>query len=265
MNNPATDMQYVYKYIIQSSKVVYVGITNNLVSRIKQHEHDKLSVLNNPTIMYFPVKHRQDAEILETYLINHYGSGKYFNVKKKDRGNVSFLGECDELPWITFDGNVDLSAKPFSIDSFVKREVVREEVIKEVPIVKYVDTPQTDAEIIKMAWEEQAEALDYLEEESDAENKIIKALMLLLTPNTQWFKKDSVSDEDIKEGIALHRERLSVIKKMIAYYNSSVIERESSELDELMKQIVIVNNKIEMHESSIKQRKETDERRKDQV
>ena len=248
--------QYVYKYVDGSGTVVYVGITNNICKRIAEHKYDKLSVLKKPTIMYFPVKYRQDAEMLETYLINHYGTGKHFNVKKKDRGDVSFLGECDDLPWIVFDGDVDSSATPFSLDSFVKREVVTEEVVREVPVIKYIDEPKNDEEAMAKFWKEQAEILDYLKNESNEETKIINALKLVLVEDGQYEKNKRVSDKDIRIGISLHLERLSVIEGMTSFFGLSPIERNRSTIDELLKRAVIVNSKIESHEKSMVVRNE---------
>ena len=72
-------MEYVYKYENINNTVVYVGITNNLTRRIREHQEDKLGEIKKPTIYYFPVKYRGDADMLETYLIDYYKTGKYYN------------------------------------------------------------------------------------------------------------------------------------------------------------------------------------------
>jgi len=92
--------------------------------RVAQHQHDKLATIKNPIIEYFAVESRCDAELLETYLINHYDTGKYYNIKKAGRGDVSFLEDV-ELPWIRYGGEDEPNV--FYVKSNV--EVVKEKVI----------------------------------------------------------------------------------------------------------------------------------------
>ena len=116
--------EYVYRYVGKNGETVYVGITNNMDKRVEQHTHDKLSVLRNPIIEYFAVENRCDAEILETYLINHYDTGKHYNVKKANRGDVSFLKDV-EFPWVRY-GSGD-EPKKFHVKQNVVR--VKEKVV----------------------------------------------------------------------------------------------------------------------------------------
>jgi excinuclease UvrABC nuclease subunit len=92
-------MHYVYRYLGKKNEVLYVGITNNIGYRIKQHETDKLQEIKKPKIEYFAVKYRCDAELLETYLISHFHPR--YNVAKTKKGSVSFLNGV-EFPWIAF-------------------------------------------------------------------------------------------------------------------------------------------------------------------
>ena len=91
---------YVYRYKA-GNEIVYVGIANNLKRRVDQHKRDKrdkLSTLKEPVIEYFCVQSRTDAELLETYFINKYKTGRFFNIKKANRGDVHFLDGV-EIPW----------------------------------------------------------------------------------------------------------------------------------------------------------------------
>lgn len=138
------NMEYVYRYVDCNGETVYVGITRNMQRRVRQHQTDKLKDIENPTIYCFPVKYRGDAEMLETYLINWYGTGKHYNVAKTQKGDFSFLDVCNDLPWRQY-GLCDLSMeKPFVISDIiatkkvvVKKKVrVREKVyVKENPVV----------------------------------------------------------------------------------------------------------------------------------
>lgn len=248
MKGQSTNCQYVYKYIDQDGTVVYVGITNNMINRVNQHKTDKLKYIVNPTIMYFPVKHRQDAEMLETYLINHYGTGKYFNVKKKDRGKVSFLGECENLPWLVFDGKT-ISNEPYVADKNIKKEVVEVEIVKEKEVVKYVDSHSSETEIINKFYQDEEEILSYLNDEMKGEIQIVNFLDGLL--NGKCNAKKKVSNNCISTGLRLHKKRLDVIKRTIDYFEESPVIRDDSDLYNLMSEAASVFEEIKSHESSM--------------
>lgn len=129
--NGNNEVQYVYKYVDNCGDVAYVGITNNLSNRVKQHMHDKLQGIKDPTIYYFPVRYRGDAEMLETYLIYHYRTGRRYNVSKTKKGNFSFLDICEELPWKRFTGTVDKHTTPFQVSQVKKEVVIEKETVVE--------------------------------------------------------------------------------------------------------------------------------------
>lgn len=104
---------FVYRYICKGD-VVYVGIANDLKRRIYEHKHDKLQFLDNPVIEYFSVRERNDADILETYLINSYKTGRFFNVAKANRGDVSFLDNI-KFPWIRYSESTPINEEYFTI------------------------------------------------------------------------------------------------------------------------------------------------------
>ena len=92
-------MDYVYRYI-DAGNTVYVGITNNMSRRIKEHQCDTLGDLTNPVIECFRVVNRLDAELLETYLINALKPRK--NKAKAGKGNVSIF-EGVQFPWTEYE------------------------------------------------------------------------------------------------------------------------------------------------------------------
>ena len=108
-------LNYVYRYI-SNGKTVYVGITNNLKVRVKQHKGDKLHILQNPQIEYFCVSSRTDADILERYLINLYNTGEYFNVSKviKSNDGPTFL-EHVPFPWTQYSDDEPIKEVVFDI------------------------------------------------------------------------------------------------------------------------------------------------------
>lgn len=111
-------MQYVYKYVL-SGETLYVGITSNMERRVREHTYDKLAdIAPKSTIFYFPVMTRGDAEILETYLISYYNTGKHFNEAKTSKGEHHFLGDlCENLPWMPYEGKTDLYASPYVLSA----------------------------------------------------------------------------------------------------------------------------------------------------
>lgn len=122
-------MQFVYRYIDSTGSIVYVGITKHLFQRIKEHRKDKLSNFSG-TIEYFAVSHREDADLIETYLINKWKP--MFNVAKKQKGDVSFLGDGQLLPWIKFVSTEQINNTPFSIESLAEQKIVEKTITKTV-------------------------------------------------------------------------------------------------------------------------------------
>ncbi len=252
MNNPATDKQYVYKYIDQFGRVVYVGITNNIKKRVAEHKHDKLGELKKPTVMYFSVKYRYDAEMLETYLINCYGTGKHFNVKKRDRGNVSFLGNPDALPWIAYDGK-DKDIEPFVVSGMSHCEESNSQVlVEEREVIKYIGNQPSDEQIIKDFHRDKEEIDDYLECEKDNSKKIVKALMLALDNNHPFSRNKKVPDSLISEGIRLHTIRIEIIEKLLEYNSVPPTERDTKYGDKLFLEAAWISREISNHEQQLK-------------
>lgn len=117
-------MEYVYRYLNASGVTVYVGITNDMKRRVAQHKTDKLSNIRNGKVEFFGVENRTDADLLETYLINHFKTGNYYNVSKANRGDVSFLDGV-EFPWTEYvDGAEPITFNVKSPVKVVEKKVV---------------------------------------------------------------------------------------------------------------------------------------------
>lgn len=190
-------MQYVYKYV-EKGTVKYIGITNNMSKRFYQHTKDKLNTMDNPDVYYFPVKYRADAEMLETYLINYYGTGKFFNISKTCKGDVSFLDICDKLPWTIYLGNVDDKIKPFTVSDV--QEIVYE------PTTVYIDNESDNAKIQKI-FDAHCDLLQKLDSAIKDETENVKYLKTLLSEYaeekdiTEWYSF-------VERGLFLHKKRL---------------------------------------------------------
>lgn len=81
----------VYKYTDNADGIVkYIGITNNMYNRYKQHQSDKLKE-HNWTIEFIDGLSKTDAEILESHFISHYKTYKFYNKAKSTDGISQYL------------------------------------------------------------------------------------------------------------------------------------------------------------------------------
>lgn len=108
-------MAYVYRYRdINDGIIKYVGIVwsdnRTLSQRVKEHEKDDWYSKGNWWIEYanVDIKSRTDAEYIESHLIAHYGTDKWFNKSKSGWGESSFVGKIDKWkPFYTISREVD--------------------------------------------------------------------------------------------------------------------------------------------------------------
>lgn len=81
----------VYRYIDKADGITkYVGITNNMKRRVKEHTIDKLAN-TNWEIWFMSGLSKTDAMLLESHFISKYKTYKYFNVSKANDGISRFL------------------------------------------------------------------------------------------------------------------------------------------------------------------------------
>lgn len=206
-------MEYVYKYLNHRGDTVYVGITNDMQRRVREHRSDKLSEIKNPLIFYFPVKYRGDAEMLETYLINWYGTGRYYNVSKTRKGDFSFLDVCNDFPWVQYGTCSTQNVKPFVISDVIgtKEVVVEKERVIEKKV--YVESEEDKHELVLLRLHEAKNALDNLSEETD---KQIEKLLRLRSKDN-----DNIDREAVEEGLAIYKKRKKILelqKKLYKYF-----------------------------------------------
>lgn len=97
---------YVYRFIDINGKCIYVGETNNMSRRMKEHitlksgKFTKKSINQVQKIEYFKVKNKVEARQFEIYYINKYKP--YLN--KADKFNNVRISEDDsyERNWKTY-------------------------------------------------------------------------------------------------------------------------------------------------------------------
>lgn len=225
-------MEYVYRYL-SGEKTIYVGITNNLKRRIEAHKHDKLQFIKNQSIECFAVNYREDAEILEEYLINHYETGNYFNIKKVKNGKVSFIGDIAKIPWQKYDPN-NIPTIPFVINN----EVIQK-TLKHTEYVTKV-TPET-INATMMANKK------YFDKELNEEKQIISHLIRLYRQNQYQV---------IAAGVHLHYKRYVALIKLKKHMFSYSIPGDSlqyrNKYDQLLCEALWVSGEIDMFESELR-------------
>ena len=91
----------VYKYTCNEDGIVkYVGISNNLQRRYEEHKRDELKG-HDWTVSFIDGLTKTDAEILESYFISYYDTGKYYNKQKTIDGISKYLS-IPETEWRYF-------------------------------------------------------------------------------------------------------------------------------------------------------------------
>lgn len=100
---------YIYRFVNQHDRVIYIGRTNNIVRRIR-HQHfgnnghlPKTCYNETVYVEYAKVKSENDAKIYELYYIEKYHP-KY---NKTDIGGGVFSIVLEDLSWIHFEFNID--------------------------------------------------------------------------------------------------------------------------------------------------------------
>lgn len=224
------ELNYVYKYV-ENGVVKYIGITNNMQKRFYQHTKDKLSEMCNPDVYYFPVKYRGDADMLETYLINHYNTKSYYNVAKTQKGDFSFFDVCDRLPWVLYEGYVDMDLEPFTVSSVVGKKYV-----EPVEVVKLVDRNSVDGKAWEL-FESQKITRDLIEFEC----KIVSLLEYLLET-----EPDSSKTLFRKKGLSLHKRRVKLAEEFLKALD--LLNFEHRDLDDILQDIMQVKVQIDLHE-----------------
>lgn len=242
-------MEYVYKYENNDSTVVYIGITNNLMRRIKEHKKDKLSEVKNPVIYYFPVEHHGDADMLESYLIDYYKTKQYYNVSKTKKGDFSFLNICDRLPWVLYKGSIDKTIKPF-----VVTDVIGKPQIEKVKELVYIGYENNIDKAVREYFESNDKNITFLSLEMLNEVEFIKEIREMLKANGQPYlyngqwRKSHVSNEFAERGLFLHIKRLRIVCLLLNEFKKAWFHQNNNKIHRLMGMMSNIREQIEDHE-----------------
>lgn len=232
-------MYYVYRYIRRGT-TIYVGITNNMKRRVKQHEKDKWAGKHD-MIMYFAVETRADAELLETYLISYYKTEKYYNISKTKKGEVSFLGDLSKLPWVEFKGTNNKELPCFTVKELFAETETR---------TKYADSRfgfvELDiSEIKKLSLSKQIEYFHakYNEERKFMDNEIGWHSMYLSSLIGSRNRELTISKDCLEEEIRLIAEKLQLIKEYKSVY-SPASPFNSERCEPILTKLLSLNDKL---------------------
>lgn len=241
-------MEYVYKYV-DEGVCKYIGITNDLQKRFYQHTKDKLKEMLNPDVFYFPVCHRGDADMLETYLINYYKTGDYYNVSKTKKGDFSFLDICDRLPWVLYDGSIDTSLEPFSVSGLIGKkniEIIYKPVYRDRPI--YVDKTNIDMQIanfLEIYYEEKRTIDIVIQLQDDYVNKV-----------EQMIDTTNIDHDDdiyifVSNGLILLKEKLSLLKQYQEEIKPLPVCLNTEKASDLRSKLIIIEQQIKDFENEL--------------
>ena len=224
-------MEYVYRYLNKYQEVVYIGITNNLKRRIKEHTQDKLKNFHG-SIQVFAVIHREDAELLETYLICKYRP--YFNEAKKQKGDVSFLGEGLVFPWEEYHENQIDSLEPFQINE----QIITKEVVTEVKKKVLKMTPED-------IWMEEAENYKRFKNAIDYEKEIIERLKIIKETMAEVKTSNPKAYNLYLEDCEAHKEKLIILNDAFSEYMKGHIGEPPRNMESHYKKLLKVNERID--------------------
>lgn len=92
-------MYYVYRYLDANNNIFYVGITNDLLVRLKAHKRDDW-YSDKLIYEFIEVDNKFIAKLFETYLINR--DSPYYNIAENNGWDVSLINFSIEENWSVF-------------------------------------------------------------------------------------------------------------------------------------------------------------------
>lgn len=93
-------MYYVYRYLDYNERLIYIGITNDLISRRRGHKQNSPWYSDNLSYQFLQVKNKYIAKTYEEYLINRYHPRE--NKASKNGYDVSEIEFHFEHEWTDF-------------------------------------------------------------------------------------------------------------------------------------------------------------------
>ncbi|MDO5403772.1 MAG: nucleotide excision repair endonuclease, partial [Eubacteriales bacterium] len=120
---------YVYKFIDDTSNIIYIGKSDNLTNRMKQHfssrGHLPSACYDSVVKVFYSVLPTKcDADILETFLINKY-SPKY-NTDKMFYQNINrSMYQLPEPEWMQyqFQAAVEPISEEYQLQAVLKNNI----------------------------------------------------------------------------------------------------------------------------------------------
>lgn len=123
---------YVYKFLDETGTIIYIGKTDNIHNRMKQHfstnGHLPSGCYESVTSVFYSVLPTKcDADILETFLINKY-SPKY-NTDKMFYQNIERSRyQLQEPEWIRYEFKVSNQVKELFTDEYKLKAVIKQNI-----------------------------------------------------------------------------------------------------------------------------------------
>ena len=153
---------YVYKYVSEDGNIVYIGKSETITQRIKQHSSfngldEKFKAYKNAKVYIHKCSSRHEMDALEIILIEKYKP--ILNVSCKTKSNLSFDFDVD-IDWVDFD-----KIKPKKSVSAVKKVAKSDDIIirSGSGINEFVNLVQE--------WHTMYYFANWLKEQSDCDNR----------------------------------------------------------------------------------------------
>ena len=93
-------MTYIYR-IKKNEEIYYIGITDNLSTRISNHKNKKEWFTTNLTIEYIKLKNKTSAKMYETYLINTLAPS--YNISENTGANLDIVNFNINTEWLLYN------------------------------------------------------------------------------------------------------------------------------------------------------------------
>lgn len=186
-------MKTIYKYE-KNHNIIYIGQTNNLSRRNKEHIREKPEIFENTNLFYFNVNNEIAANAWEYFLINKY-SPKY-NTQYNYKEEIIF----SEPQWNLFNDNI----KKKEVNEYISSET--KSILKEKK--NYTCKKESiifNEEIINLPDEEFMSLKDFAIKKNISRQAIYKSIL----QQKKWFHYTRLNPKTNKYEI--HKSALEII------------------------------------------------------
>lgn len=177
-------MYYVYRYIYKK-EIIYIGITNNLYIRYKQHKKDKW-FNNELKYQFIEVKNKYLAKIYEEYLINR--DNPKSNIAEKNNYDVSDIKFNIKEIWKTANLEQKKQINKKTSDTYNKTLLIDKK-IQFINNMFYELIKQSSNKILKIYYDEYGYLTCILKYNEEIE-KIVKSNYLPSNIHTMQYSKE---------------------------------------------------------------------------